>query len=165
MSEVSGNSLLLVGLGSPHGDDAVGWQIAERINEAALPGVRVRNAATPLDMLDWLDGVETLVICDACQAAAAPGNMYHWRWPAKELSVLRAGGSHDFGLPAVLQLAERLGRLPSDVRIYGVSGRSFEPGKSLSKEVVVALPAICDRIVRDLRYARTIASRGLAQTG
>ncbi len=56
------------------------------------------------------------------------------------------GGSHDLSLPAVLALAETLGRLPAHVRIWGVAiapGRALGP---LSPAVAAAVPKVVERI-------------------
>jgi hydrogenase maturation protease len=156
---------LLVGLGSSHGDDAVGWRIADRMASAALPGVCVRRANTPLDLLDWLAGLDCLVVCDACESLDAVGTVYDWRWPTGAIEPRPGGGSHAVDLVPVLQLAERLGRLPADVRIYAVAGKQFQPGEALSPALEAGLPAIVDRLIGDLRHARALTGSGAAQTG
>lgn len=159
------DTTLLVGLGSSHGDDDVGWRIADRIASAKLPGVCARRASTPLDLLDWLEGVDCLVVCDACESLDAVGTVYDWRWPTVAIEPRSGGGSHDFGLVQALQLAERLGRLPEDVRVYAVAGRQFQPGEALSPVLEAALPAIVDRLMGDLCHARALTCSGVAQTG
>src|SRR5690348_15076586 len=113
---------LLVGLGSPHGDDAVGWRIAEMVAAAEMPGLVVRRASSPLDILDWLDGIDRLVVCDACDSPNAVGTLYDWGWPSLAIAPRSSNNSHAIGLIEALKLAEQLGRLPSDVRIYAVGG-------------------------------------------
>ena len=89
---------LLVGLGSPCGDDAVGGCVAAGVAEAlrharagetagmsvgtsagtsaaALAGAAVRLARAPLELLDWCGGQARLVIVDAC--VHEPGQMRH----------------------------------------------------------------------------------------
>jgi hydrogenase maturation protease len=58
---------LIVGIGSPHGDDQIGWRIAEALMAEHRVGWIIRTARSPTDLLAWLDDkVERLVICDAC---------------------------------------------------------------------------------------------------
>ena len=52
---------LIVGIGSHQGDDRAGWQAAGSV-AAELPGADVRCAASPAELLHWLDGVERLLI-------------------------------------------------------------------------------------------------------
>jgi hydrogenase maturation protease len=127
--------------------------------------VVVRLAVVPTDLLDWLDGVEHLHLCDGCQTGAPPGTLHRWEWPITEndhssdihgacpiggLGALRSSGSHDWGIGQTLQLAERLGRLPSRVTLWCVEGRHFGPQDSLSAEVEAALSAIVGEIFAEL---------------
>ena len=67
-------------------------------------------------------------ICDAVVGIPPKQQIHCWQWPAEEIAITAFRGSHDLSLSAVLLLAERLGRLPRCVRIWGVateSGKSF----------------------------------------
>ena len=142
-------SRLLVGIGSPHGNDRVGWEIARRVGERIGSALVVRCARTPVELLDWLEGIDTLDVCDAVSSSAA-GSIHCWRWPAPEIERISFRGSHDFALPEVLVLAETLGRLPREARIWGLGVRPSAPFGSLSPEVVVAIPAVVKHICEAL---------------
>lgn len=148
---------LLVGVGSHHGDDAVGWRVAEMISNATLPDLLVRCAATPATLLDWIEPCDHLVVCDACESMDAVGTVYNRTWPSRDIDRRHGAGSHDFGLAETLELAERLGRLPARVNVYAIAGCRFQPGETLSPELESALPAIVEQILKDLTDARTIA--------
>ena len=157
-------SSLFVGLGSPHGDDQVGWLVADRLADpGTLPArLSIRKAAIPLDVLDWLDGVSFLGLCDASQTSAQAGSLERWEWISSRentaptgdlLSALercRACGSHDFGLPEVLDLAGRLNRSPGRIVIWTISAKQYEAGQPLSEELRRNLPSICDQIRAEL---------------
>ncbi|MCA9128365.1 MAG: hypothetical protein KDB22_14835 [Planctomycetales bacterium] len=59
---------LVIGIGSPHGDDRAGWAIAEQLSsDCALTSVcQVRKAAVPHDILDWIQPNTLTHIVDAC---------------------------------------------------------------------------------------------------
>ena len=155
---------LFVGIGSPHGDDQAGWVVADRLRKQgnSLRDVLVRRAVVPIDLLDWLDGVGHLHLCDACQNEAPSGTLHRWQWPAaanersndawplEGLGALRSTGSHDCGLGQTLLLAERLRRLPSEVTVWGIEGRHFEPHQLVSDEIQAALPAIVSTVLAEL---------------
>jgi hydrogenase maturation protease len=151
-------STLLVGLGSPYGDDQIGWRVAEAIEEKHLPGLRVCRASSPLDLLGWLENVDRLVVCDACQGGGQVGSWHRWCWPSDEIAPLKFRGSHDLGLSAALDLAERLGQLPRQVTIWAVEGKSAASGAAvpemtMSAEVEQALPQIIGLIQNELSHA------------
>jgi hydrogenase maturation protease len=153
-------SSLLVGLGSPYGDDQIGWCVADAIAGQHLPGLKVCRAGSPLDMLDWLSGVDRLIICDACQGVGPVGSWHRWCWPSAEIAPLKFGGSHDLGLAATLTLAEQLGQLPGQVTIWAVEGRAAQflpPKMTMSPEVEQALPRIIDLIQRESSLPTAIA--------
>jgi len=159
MTAITSRRVLLVGIGSPHGDDQAGWLIAERLRDRVEIDVEVKQASTPSHLLDWLDKVDRLIVCDACldrrqkdadrQNAQKPGEeprAFRWEWPTPEVSRLRSAGSHAFGLPEVLQLAERLGRLPASVTVFGIPGAMFDSFSGLSSGVEKHLPEIVESV-------------------
>jgi hydrogenase maturation protease len=119
--------------------------VVERLaHELAAHEIDVRTARSPGELLDWLDGVERLIVCDACENQGSPGTVHCWNWPAAELSLARASGSHDLGLASALALADELGRLPGEVTIVAVEEKQHLAGAKMSPEVVVAV----ERVVR-----------------
>jgi hydrogenase maturation protease len=147
-------STLIVGIGSPHGDDQAGWRVVDALRAILSSAIEVREASTPSQLLDWLDCVGRLIICDACQvhrrvrddSAGATQSVHRWQWPTLQVSMLRSAGSHSFGLPQVLQLAERLGRLPQDVIVFGIEGRQFDAFASLSPNVEELIDKVVEKI-------------------
>lgn len=173
--------ILMVGLGSPHGDDQLGWlvaaQLQQRLRESAgttVDVVEVRRAAVPLDLLDWLEQVRQLHVCDACQRTDGTLDRVPPREPVVHrlpwshgvadqpqptalsttvLSRLRCQGTHDFGLVQTLQLAERVGRLPSQVTVWAVEGQAFAPGEPLSANWQDCVNVAVDRLLTELWHA------------
>jgi hydrogenase maturation protease len=161
---------LFVGIGSSHGDDQAGWIVADRLRThfASANHVLVRQAVIPADILDWLNGVDHLHLCDACQTGSPLAMLHRWEWNLAapvELTdagghhVLRSSGSHNWGVAHTLKLAERLAIAPSRVTLWGVEGRHFEPQHSLSAEVQEALPSIVGTILAGLSAASTQVTR------
>lgn len=126
---------LLVGLGSPHGDDCVGWCVASALaaalDRAAAPSqvpILVRLAQVPLELLHWCGELARLVIVDACVPAPcgphdsrpSPGAYERWYWPEVPTVRLRPATSHDLGLADVLALGSSLQMLPPEVEIWGL---------------------------------------------
>jgi len=167
MTNESKPRTLFAGIGSPHGDDRIGWLVADALDESMLPGVEVRQASTPSHVLDWLDGFDRLVICDACLRTGGTDLPYlhRWTWPTLEVSSLRSANSHAFGLAQVLQLAERLGTLPQEVIVFGVEGERFDAFAELSSRMSEAFDSIIKVIAVELDGACSRAARGSKHTG
>lgn len=122
---------LLVGIGSEHGGDQLGWQVARAIAPLELAGLEVRIAAKPFDLLDWLGNCKSLHVCDACLDATGDadrssgetkrGRIHRWEWPDLPVEPLSWSGTHDFGLVGALQLAAELAWLPPQVIVWGMA--------------------------------------------
>lgn len=142
---------LICGLGSTHGDDQLGWQVVERLAATLIrDGVSIRAARSPAKLLDWLAGIDCLIVCDACQEMGSPGALHRWRWPDVPHASLRCVGSHDLGLAAVLALAEELSLLPAEVIIWVAEATVLSPGALSSRSMDEAVAHIVAAIGRDL---------------
>jgi len=170
---------LFVGIGSPHGDDQAGWHVADALvdrlqaSPIALSGgatagsnspVRpqsqlvVRKARSPADVLDWIKGIDRLVICDACRSSGPPGSAYRWTWPDPAIEQTHCSGSHDMGLASVLALAQRLHSLPPAVIVWGLEAENPQLQDDLSASrfstsVATRVAEIVNSIWSDLVHA------------
>ncbi|REK10263.1 MAG: hypothetical protein DWQ37_16805 [Planctomycetota bacterium] len=145
---------LVVGIGSSHGDDRVGWEIADAVLERVDGRAEVRRARKPADLLDWLEGIASLEVCDAVAGEIGPGCVRSWVWPAAEIAGVPFAGSHDLSLVATLALAEQLGRLPAHVRIWGVGVHRVQAWSPMSPAVAAAVDRAVEQICAALDVAR-----------
>lgn len=102
MSQPS-DSRLFVAVGSPHGDDRVAWEIADLLNSGCAGELRVRKAAAPIDMIDWLKDVSELHIIDACEGGGVPGEILRCSWHT-EASDSLPGEECTSGEPAQMSM-------------------------------------------------------------
>jgi len=137
---------LIVGIGSDHGDDQAGWLVVDALAPHVAPRSTARKAKAPLDLLDWLEGVRWLAICDACRGAGPVGCWHRWNWPADDLPFHHPAGSHSYGLLESLGLADRLGILPELVWIWGIEIGDALPDGVVAEAVAAAIPAVADDI-------------------
>lgn len=141
---------LAIGIGSPHGDDQVGWLVMERLAALELRHVRVRLAQSPVEILEWLDGAAEVVICDACQSSGPIGTVRRWAWPAQQLAVSPRRCSHDISLTYILAFAAELRRLPEAVTVWGVEVGDLAPGSAPSDAVLAGVPELVRAIADSL---------------
>ncbi len=123
-------SRLVVGIGSPHGDDQAGWLVASELQRRLVSPsetLACRLAKSPSDLLDWLEDVTHLIVCDSYDSPTELGELRLWHWPADRLLRTRSSSSHQLGLLNVLDLATNIGRLPSRVEIWAIGGGRFSP--------------------------------------
>jgi hydrogenase maturation protease len=144
----------VVGVGSPHGDDRVGWRLVEDLAELAGPGVEAVAVAEPLGMLDHLDGCSALIVVDACRTGRAAGSAVILTWPEDRPEFEGSASTHGLNLAMVLQMADVLGHLPPSVLLFAVEVGACGPVADLSPDVACSLPELSRRLreaVEDLR--------------
>ncbi len=149
-------SILIVGVGSSHGDDQLGWLVAKELTRRSLDNCEVRIASTPIELLDWLDQCTVLHLVDACQGDGVPGTIGRWNWPCPEIQVGRWSGTHDFDLSGVLALANQLDQLPAQVVVWGVQRGSNQVGDLISEEAVNWIKLTADKIQNEVDAAKTL---------
>jgi hydrogenase maturation protease len=139
--------LVVIGLGSPHGDDAIGLAVARRLaGETLPPGVVVVARERPLDLLDDLADADGAVLVDAL-AGEMPGRVRSLGPDA--LAPARGLSCHALGVAETLALAASLGRRLPALRVVGIGAGSGR-GESLSPCVAEAQGAACAAVRRAL---------------
>lgn len=130
---------LVVGIGSPHGDDQAGWEVITQLSDRFLGEFTFRKASVPHDILDWLHSELNLHIVDA-SLDSEPGVRRHairqqpdpsvqinqlqpWSADFAEMAFpdVRSSSSHQLDLLSVLKLASTLGKLPNQFLLWTVS--------------------------------------------
>jgi len=141
---------LIVGLGSPHGDDQLGWVVVDRLRPRLAAGITADKVHGGLELLDALGGHHAAIVIDAAAPAGRPGTIRSFAWPAPELARCALWSTHGLGLVQALQLAETLGRLPQRVRIYTIEAQDTSPGAPLSGNVARRLDAVVEAVLVDV---------------
>jgi hydrogenase maturation protease len=134
---------LVIGIGSPHGDDAIGLRVAERLaSEPLPPGVQVVARDRPgLTLLDDLEEAPAAVLVDALRSGGTPGVVR--RVPPAALASARLGSSHALRVAETLALAVALERRLPPLRIIAIE-ISVWTGDGLSPPVAAALGPACE---------------------
>jgi hydrogenase maturation protease len=139
---------LVVGLGTAHGDDAVGIQVARRI-AATGSGIDVVESDDPAGLIDLWAGRGLVVVVDAVVSGAAPGSLAVLDATAAPLPGARwaGGGTHALGLTGAVELARTLGRLPERLVVVGVEAGLLQPGAAVSDAVEAAVGAAVEAVL------------------
>ena len=131
--------VLVLAVGNPsRGDDALGPELAARLEAAAIPGVEVISEfqLQVENALD-LEGRERVVFVDAGTGTLAP---FELRRAVAAEDFLHT--SHAISPEAVLATYRRVtGKEPPEAWVLCVRGESFELGKGLSEAAAANLEA------------------------
>lgn len=127
----------IIGIGSPFGDDQVGWRVADQL-KTELPHIAIEKSDRPGPRLvSLLQGADTVILIDAVMSGAAVGAIHLLDYPELPNSTYFLS-SHGFGVLEGLQLAEALGILPKNLSIYGIEiahGQSMLVNRSIGEVV------------------------------
>jgi hydrogenase maturation protease len=141
----------VIGVGSPFGDDRLGWLVAEMVQRKLAPGtvdISTRDRPGTLLLNEWRED-QRLVLVDAMQSGAQPGSLH--RMAASEVGGETPGSSsHGFGVAAALALARVLGRDLSRATVFGVEMSTDQVADVLSEPVRAALPVLVDQIAAEV---------------
>ncbi len=137
----------VVGVGSPSGDDAVGWVAVGELEKARrAPGIRFHRVWGGEGLLDLVEGHGSLVLIDTAEHSGSPGTVRRLVGPGDHLEVLQPGSTHQVGVAAALALAELAGMLSPRVVVFAVEAGDLSPREGLSPAVAAALPDLLRQV-------------------
>ena len=123
----------IIGIGSPFGDDRLGWAAAQLLQssaavQAATGDIEILTLDRPGSaLLSYLQGLNTVIVIDAMRLGRTPGEL-HCVATDRINSDMAATSSHGFGVAATLDLARALGELPERLYLCGIE-MDWNPGK------------------------------------
>lgn len=134
------------------GDDAVGLEVATRLEEKALGnGITVlQQSGDGATLMESWKGHACVILVDAMRSGGPPGAIH--RLDAGEIdakSLPNGVSSHGFGIREAIDLGKILGRLPSKLIIYGIEASEFDFGTELSPKVIEAVDEVVTRILEE----------------
>jgi hydrogenase maturation protease len=137
----------VLGIGSPFGDDRLGWEAAERLRGGDGGCVaRVESLDRPgAALIEVWRGARRVLLIDAVRSGAPPGTL-HRIGIGDMVGIGDATSSHALGVAATVALARALGALPPELMLYGIEADPDWGGEGLSPSVRAALPALIEEI-------------------
>lgn len=145
---------ILIGVGNPYrSDDGVGIAVVRQVGERNPTGLTViESSGEGAALLEAWNGFSDVILVDAVQSGAPPGTIHRLDAHAGPIpSRFFHYSTHAFSVAEAVELARALNQLPSRLVVYGIEGRNFAAGESLSAEVEEAAVAVISRIFDDAR--------------
>ena len=145
--------VVVIGIGNEfRSDDAAGLLAARRLRTA------LRNAADVLEhvsegtlLFELWEDADLVFLIDAVDSSNPPGTIHRidlTKQTPAELPHMRS--THSLGVPESLRIARMLGKIPNDLKFYGIEGESFADGISVTPEVGRAIAAVAGEIEQDI---------------
>ncbi len=149
-SALNNPRIRIIGLGSPHGDDQVGWNVIEHLQQ--LPDISaelLRLDRPGPALLNYLSNCDKAILVDACDAGWQPGEVKHLTL-AELLTCaeLQQRSSHQLGLAETLQLAVTVDHPLPEIECYLIQLANLTPLSDPGPEVTAAAQAVTAMISR-----------------
>jgi hydrogenase maturation protease len=141
---------LIVGVGNEYrSDDGAGISVARKIDSLGIAGVEIIvGIGDGTELINVWEGADVVYIIDCVRSGSRPGLIH--RFNADSVStkchIFTGNSTHAFGVPESIELARRLGKLPTKVHIFGIECRSLSFGQDLSFEVETAVNEVVELI-------------------
>jgi len=146
--------ILVIGVGNIYrNDDAAGILVARAIGDLRLPGVEVIEASgegTAL-MESWKDAGSVFLI-DAVVSGASPGKVRRIDvWKEAVPPEYFHYSTHAFSVAEGVELSRTLGQLPARMVIYGIEGKSFSAGVTVSSKVQKGIAEVTALLAEEIK--------------
>jgi len=139
----------IIGCGNlDRGDDGAALVVSERLRELGLNAEN--HTGDPLSLLERWSADDNVIVVDAIMTGAPAGTVRVWDRQLPHLSRGLAVSSHGFDIAKGIELAQALNRLPARLVVYGIEGRQFERGASISPQVERAIESVVRQISSEI---------------
>ena len=159
----------IIGIGSPFGDDRLGWVAAEQLKNspviAALNSefIKITVSDRPgAALINALHNNAAVILIDAVCSGAPVGSVHRLEGNQITANASRLLSTHGFGVTTAIELARALRRLPWHLVFYGIEISPGPSGEALSAATETALPDLLRQVEREVGrmiYAKRSNSR------
>jgi hydrogenase maturation protease len=138
-------------------DDGVGIHAIQKLQvDYSLPaGVQVVDGGTcGLDLLQFLEGVDHLIIIDAARLGKTPGSIVRLEGDQVPAYLALKTSPHEIGLPELLFTARLTDIYPEKVVVFGVQPESIETHLGLTPAVAERLDELVEMAAQEAGAVR-----------
>lgn len=147
-------SIRVIGIGSPIGDDQIGWVIVDRLRNQMANQSQTEIDFLVLDrpglnLLSYFEAFSHVIIIDAVVAHGEIGKV-HKLTKNDILNATSVLTTHEISVAAALQLGEQLNMLPEFVSLYGIEIAAPQQNSSLSTQLINSMNHSVAVIAREI---------------
>lgn len=152
---------IIIGIGSPHGDDQFGWTVVDHLASLNDADVKLHKISNPVDLIPELEAYERVILIDASvglpQLTPFMRLDYADLVDRKLVQEMPSQSTHDVGLYLALRMAESLCKKTSHVSLWIGRGKSFAPMSKMNSTTAMAATDCAAAIAKELCDARNVA--------
>ena len=140
-------------------DEGVGIHLLQALRGHLPLDVETLDGATSgLELMDFIERHQRLIVLDAVDAGQAPGQIIQWdndqvpRFTTKKLSL------HQMGFAEVLFWGEFTGISPEEITVVGIQPQSLDWGIELTETVQKSVPKAVEVVLGHIESWRQLDS-------
>lgn len=146
----------VLGIGSPFGDDQLGWIVADALKQELLmrdhniPSLIIESHDRPgMRLIELMSGASTVFLIDAVQSGREIGTIHHFS--NKDISQLENSlSTHGIGVIQALQVGSALNDLPDNIIFYGIEIDKIVLDSTLSHSVDRSVKKVVIQLINEL---------------
>jgi hydrogenase maturation protease len=150
------SELHVLGIGSPFGDDQLGWEVVKLLQQRPtlhryIPEqLHIAYCDRPgMYLLELMRSAQTVFLIDAVKTGAPLGTLHYFQ--NEEIEGMDSTlSSHAFGISAAMKMGATLQTLPQGVILYGVEIGDVQFQFALSEPIKQAIEALSMRVESDI---------------
>ena len=150
------SELRVLGIGSPFGDDQLGWNVVQLLQQCPeltqfIPDrLQLICCDRPgMYLLELMRDANTVFLIDAVKTGAAVGTLH--RFENQEIETISNRlSSHALGVADAIKMGRVLHELPPKVIMYGLEIDDIQNQFSLSEKVMRAIRTLSTQIKNDI---------------
>ncbi len=143
---------MIVGFGSPFGDDRFGWLVIEQLQKALHGQKAIKAICCDHSGIDWIhqyQPAEQLIFIDAVKSGSSPGTLHHLTLTPSAFDTLPATySSHGIGLREGVALAAEIITLPAEIEFYGAELEQYDANSNASPTTVKQVELVTRKILK-----------------
>ena len=144
------STICIAGLGSPHGDDQAGWLVIKELERLQPSHARLIILTAPHQLLDEIEGLDTLYVCDAAAFGNPVGTIQWFDGPNLPEEDVKPCSTHNPTLSSVLALIDQLKSRHLTIRVATIAGDRWSLMSQPSAAVADAAKKLACEIIQEL---------------
>lgn len=129
--------ILCVGIGSPHGDDQIGWRVIEWLSMRCKESdclTFFQSSGSGTDWFNLIPGHNVVLFIDAINVDNIEKDFYQFdESTLHDLCTIPTPSSHAISLATSIKLAKQLNLLPANWKIYAIPISQASPLTPMSE--------------------------------
>lgn len=145
--------IIIIGVGNIfRSDDGVGIVIAQKLKAKNIEGLEaIEESGEGVSLMNSWENFDHVIIVDAVSSGEKAGKIYYLDAINEPIPKSFFNYStHAFSVAESIELSRVLGNLPPKLFIYGIEGKDFSGGQTLSPEIEDASLKVIDQIINSL---------------